>query len=52
MIPIDVALPEGLPACALDDQGAGILWSLHVRSLEPGGSRFTAHFHVPVYARG
>jgi len=51
VIPIDVPLPAGQPPCALDEEGAVILWSLHVRADVPGGSRYTAHFEVPVYRR-
>jgi hypothetical protein len=36
---------------ALDAEGAGIVWSLHVRANEPGVPRYTAHFEVPVYAK-
>ncbi len=51
MIPIEVALPAGQPACALDAEGAGIIWSLSVHASEPTGPRYTARFEVPVYAR-
>jgi hypothetical protein len=51
-IPIDIPLPAGQPPCALDDDGAGIQWSLSVRAPEAAGPRFTCHFHVPVYGRG
>jgi hypothetical protein len=51
-IPVEVPLPPDQPACALDDDGAGIQWSLYVRAVETAGPRFSAHFLIPVYARG
>ena len=51
-IPIEMPLPPDQPACALDEDGAGIQWSLYVRAVEMIGPRFSAHFLIPVYARG
>jgi hypothetical protein len=51
-IPVEVPLPPDQPACALDDDGAGIQWSLSVRAVEMTMPRFSAHFLIPVYARG
>jgi hypothetical protein len=45
-------LPPDQPACALDEDGAGIQWSLSVRAVEMTMPRFSAHFLIPVYARG
>ena len=51
-IPVDVPLPIDQPGCALDEDGAGIQWRLHVRAHEDSGTQFTAQFEVPVYRRG
>jgi hypothetical protein len=51
IIPIDIPLPAGQPACALDEEGAGYQWSLSVCATEPTSPRFSAHFEVPVYGR-
>ena len=57
-IPIDIPLPTDKPPFALDDEGAGIQWSLYVRTdYERIGTvatpvpRYSAQFLVPVYAR-
>ena len=50
-IPIDVPLPDHQPPCALDEDGAGIQWSLTVRAVSEEAPRFYAQFLVPVYAR-
>jgi hypothetical protein len=50
-IPIEVPLPPDQPACALDEDGAGIQWSLYVRAVEMTVPRFSVHFLIPVYAR-
>jgi hypothetical protein len=51
-IPIDVSLPDHQPPCALDDDGAGIQWTLQVRAHADSLPRFSAQFEIPVYARG
>ena len=51
VIPVDIPLPKDQPPCALDDEGAGIQWSLSVCATEPTSPRFSAHFLVPVYGR-
>jgi len=59
-IPIDVPLPADKPACALDAEGAGIQWSLYVRTDYERGTAtpgvplpsYSAQFLVPVFARG
>jgi hypothetical protein len=51
VIPVDIPLPKDQPPCALDDEGAGIQWSLSLRATEPTSPRFSAHFLVPVYGR-
>jgi hypothetical protein len=50
-IPIDIPLPVDQPACALDEDGAGIQWSLSLRATDRARPRFAAQFLVPVYRR-
>jgi hypothetical protein len=53
-----VSLPADKPACALDAEGAGIQWSLYVRTDYERGTpgvplpSYSAQFPVPVFARG
>lgn len=58
-IPIDVPLPDNQPPCALDEDGAGIQWTLYVRTdyeraratpTQPAPG-YNAQFLIPVYAR-
>lgn len=56
-IPVDVPLPADQPPCALDEEGAGINWTLYVRtdherSNGPTTQRYSAQFLVPVFERG
>lgn len=51
-VPIEVALPADQPPCALDEDGNGIQWRLHLRTHKDTTPAFGCSFDVPVYARG
>lgn len=50
-IPVDIAIPNAQPECALDDNGNGTRWVLRVHGLIEGRPGFSFQFEVPVYRR-
>jgi hypothetical protein len=50
-IPVDIAIPNAQPECALDDNGNGTRWVLRVHGLIEGQPGFSFQFEVPVYRR-
>lgn len=50
-VPIDIAIPPGLPESFVDDRGNGVRWRLSVGATSKDNAPFGCSFEIPVYDR-
>ena len=50
-VPIDIAIPSGLPESFIDERGNGVRWRLSVSATSKDNAPFECSFEIPVYDR-
>jgi hypothetical protein len=50
-VPIEIAIPSGLPESFIDERGNGVRWRLSVSATSKHNAPFRCSFEIPVYDR-